>query len=90
MSRARSAPPHAYPEPPADLPLRLALEPTPVEGCKVCTHAVAWRHAYRTGRGTPDGYANQSAASDCNVEIRNHPHEPRKMTLPVKPPVVAS
>ncbi len=77
-------------EPLADLPLRLNLEPTPVEGCEVCRHAVAWRWAYRTGRGTPDGYTNQSAASECNAEIRNHPHEPRVMALPIKPPAVAS
>ncbi|WP_241267718.1 hypothetical protein [Streptomyces chrestomyceticus] len=89
MSRAYFAPQHSYPEPPVDLPVRASsLEPAPVEGCKVCVHAAAWRQAYRTGKGTADGYTNQSGALDCSVEIRNHPHEPRVIGLPINAPVV--
>ncbi|EME98049.1 hypothetical protein H340_23373 [Streptomyces mobaraensis NBRC 13819 = DSM 40847] len=68
----------------------MTLEPAPVEGCKVCAHCANWRRAYRTGVGTSDGYANLSAASDCNMEIRNHPHQPRKVALPIRPPAVTA
>ncbi|WP_175407930.1 hypothetical protein [Streptomyces sp. TRM64462] len=48
--------------------LRLpVLEPVPVEGCAVCTAlAGQQRSARRAG--------DLSAATDCNVRIRNHPH----------------
>ncbi len=54
----------------------------------MCAHAAAWRQAYRTGNGTTDGYTNQSRAVDCSLEIRNHPHEPRVMGLPIDAPAV--
>ncbi|WP_052865614.1 hypothetical protein [Streptomyces niger] len=89
MSRAYFAPHHSYSEPPVDLPARASsLEPAPVEGCKVCAHAAAWRQAFRTGNGTTDGYTNQSRAVDCSLEIRNHPHQPRVTGLPIDPPAV--
>ncbi|WP_050512131.1 hypothetical protein [Streptomyces rimosus] len=87
--RARSTPHRGSPEPPVNLPMRApSLEPVPVDGCEVCAHAVVWRRAYRTGKGTADGYTNHSAALDCSLEIRNHPHEPRVMGLPIDAPAV--
>ncbi len=89
MNRSYSAPRRSYPEPPVDPPMRSpSLEPVPVQGCEVCAHAAAWRRAYRTGRGTADACTNHSAALDCSLEIRNHPHEPRVLGLPVNAPAV--
>ncbi|WP_030668073.1 hypothetical protein [Streptomyces rimosus] len=89
MNRSHCAPYRSYPEPPVDLPTQVpSLEPVPVQDCKVCAHAAAWRRAYRTGQGTADGYTNHSAALDCSLEIRNHPHEPRVLGLPVNAPAV--
>ncbi|MFK8849270.1 hypothetical protein [Streptomyces sp. Ac-502] len=89
MSRPYLPPHRSYPEPPVVLPLRApSLEPTPVEGCAVCALAAAWRRAYRTGKGTADGRTDHSAAVDCSLEIRNHPHEPRVMGLPINIPAV--
>ncbi|UNO42315.1 hypothetical protein [Streptomyces sp. MST-110588] len=87
MSRAYFAPPHSYSEPSVHLPLP-GLPPVPVEGCPVCAHAAVWRTAYETGNGAPSGYVDRSAASDCNVEIRNHPHVRRMVALPINPPAV--
>ncbi|GCD42822.1 hypothetical protein [Streptomyces paromomycinus] len=87
MSRPCLPAHRSCPEPPVELPLRApSLKPAPVEGCAVCAHAAAWRQAYRTGNGTADGYTNRSAAVDCSLEIRNHPHEPRVTRLPVDAP----
>ncbi|TRO69447.1 hypothetical protein [Streptomyces sp. IB201691-2A2] len=46
------------------------LEPVPVEGCGVCE---------ALGRQREDARRklDLSKVSDCNVEIRNHPHEER-------------
>ncbi|MFH8344655.1 hypothetical protein [Streptomyces sp. NPDC018045] len=87
MSRAYFAPRRSYSEPLVELPLP-DLWPVPVEGCPVCAHAASWRTAYETGNGAPNGYVDRSAAADCNVEIRNHPHERRMVALPIGPPVV--
>ncbi|MEU7156729.1 hypothetical protein [Streptomyces chrestomyceticus] len=89
VSRARSTRHRGYPEPPVVLPVRApSLEPVPVQDCKVCAHAAAWRRAYRTGKGTADGYTDHSAALDCSLEIRNHPHEPRVTGLPTTAPAL--
>ncbi|MFD7665781.1 hypothetical protein [Streptomyces sp. NPDC059788] len=89
MNRPHPPPHRSYPEPPVTLPMHApSLEPAPVEGCKVCASAAAWRRAYRTGKGTADGYTNHSAALDCSLEIRNHPHEPRVLGLPTAEPAV--
>ncbi|MFH8752801.1 hypothetical protein ACH4GK_35925 [Streptomyces rimosus] len=89
MNRSCFAPHRSCPEPPVDLPAQSpSLEPAPVQDCGVCAHAAAWRRAYRTGKGTADGYTNHSAALDCSLEIRNHPHEPRVPGLPLHTPAV--
>ncbi len=82
---------HAYSANLGELPVRIPqLQPAPMDGCAVCAHAAAWRKAYATGRGTTGGHTNRSAALDCSLEINNHPHQPRVMALPIKPPAVAS
>ncbi|MFE9765132.1 hypothetical protein ACFYPC_11455 [Streptomyces sp. NPDC005808] len=45
--------------------------PQPVPGCGVCS-ALDRQRAEHTATGDP------SKATDCNVEIRNHPHPARK------------
>ncbi|WP_030807546.1 hypothetical protein [Streptomyces sp. NRRL S-337] len=50
-----------------ELPLWLELEPVPVDGCDVCGALAREREAARIAG---DG----SKVSDCNVEIRRHPH----------------
>ncbi|MEU7185619.1 hypothetical protein [Streptomyces sp. NPDC045369] len=81
MNRAHPPSHRSYPEPPVVLPV-------PVEGCDACAHAAAWRQAYRTGKGTADGCTNRSAAADCSLEIRDHPHHPRVTGLPLGTPAV--
>ncbi|MFG2112756.1 hypothetical protein ACGFRB_08980 [Streptomyces sp. NPDC048718] len=55
----------------------LRRHPEPSPGCTVCALLVDWfAHYTRTG---PE--RDESAAVDCAVEIRNHPHAPPKMTL---------
>ncbi len=52
-------------------PVHLALpllEPTPVDGCDVCT-ALAEQRAQARARG------DMSRVADCNVEITRHRHE---------------
>lgn len=62
--------PTRYAAAPVVLPLRLDVEPVPVGGCDVCA-ALAKHRAEARKRG--DG----SAASDCNIEIRQHPEHQR-------------
>jgi hypothetical protein len=63
----------------------LRRHPAPAPGCTVCALLVAWfRHHARTG---PE--RDESAAVDCAVEIRNHPHDPPKMTLKAYDPPTA-
>lgn len=52
---------------PTELPLWVELEPAPVDGCDVCGALARERKA---ARFAGDG----SKVSDCNVEIRRHPH----------------
>ncbi|GFE24158.1 hypothetical protein YWIDRAFT_00760 [Streptomyces sp. SceaMP-e96] len=59
--------PTKYPTAPAELPLWMDLEPVPVPGCDVCGALARERDA---ARRAGDG----SKVSDCNVEIRRHPH----------------
>lgn len=54
-----------------ELPLRLELEPVPVDGCDVC-------EALRNEREAARLAGNGSKVSDCNVEIRKHPHPAKK------------
>lgn len=49
-----------------------ALEPTPVERCGVCAALAKQREEYRRAR-------NMTGVTDCNVEIRQHPHEKRRL-----------
>ncbi|MDO0937146.1 hypothetical protein QQY66_37545 [Streptomyces sp. DG2A-72] len=58
-----------YPSPPVELPLPIA-PPEPVSNCDVCTALVQQRQEARD-RG------DLSAATDADVEIRNHPHRTR-------------
>ncbi|UQA94353.1 hypothetical protein [Streptomyces halobius] len=56
---------------PVELPLRRDLEPVPVDGCDVCGALAREREAaWLAGDG--------SKVSDCNVEIRKHPHAKRR------------
>jgi len=54
-------------DPPITLELPLA-EPAPAPGCGVC-EALARRRTEHAAAGNP------SKATDCSVEIRNHPHK---------------
>ncbi|WSN53718.1 hypothetical protein OHU26_15845 [Streptomyces sp. NBC_00069] len=56
-----------YAQPPVELPLRTAPDPVPAAGCGVCA-ALAVQRREASLRG------DHSMASDCNVELRNHPH----------------
>ncbi|MEU8544468.1 hypothetical protein AB0C52_31500, partial [Streptomyces sp. NPDC048717] len=62
-------------EPATDHGLRRHPQPSP--GCTVCALLAAWFTHY-TANGP---HHDESAAVDCAVEIRNHPHDPPKMTL---------
>lgn len=59
--------PITYAQPPEELPLRSDPKPAPVAGCGVCSALAAQR---KDARLAGDG----STVSDCNVELRNHPH----------------
>jgi hypothetical protein len=57
-----------------DEPARLALPlepPAPKPGCGVCA-------ALGRQRAEAEATGDMSKASDCNVEIRNHPHPTRR------------
>ncbi|AVH59714.1 MULTISPECIES: hypothetical protein [Streptomyces] len=56
-------------DPPITLELPLSA-PDPAPGCGVC-QALARQRAEALAAG------NASRATDCNVEIRNHPHPTR-------------
>ncbi|MYS05605.1 hypothetical protein GTW71_03925, partial [Streptomyces sp. SID6041] len=49
--------------------------PEPAEGCTPCGYLVRWFDHYTSAGPQRD----ESAAVDCAVEIRNHPHDPPKM-----------
>ncbi|MER7463616.1 hypothetical protein [Streptomyces sp. NPDC097981] len=51
---------------PIELPLRLHLEPTPVEGCAGCAELANVRDRARAG-------GDLTTVSDCNVHMRRHP-----------------
>ncbi|MEU8541726.1 hypothetical protein AB0C52_17370 [Streptomyces sp. NPDC048717] len=55
----------------------LRARPEPAPGCTLCAHLARWFDHY-TGSGPRH---DESAAVDCAVEIRNHPHDPPKMTV---------
>ncbi|MDT9690307.1 hypothetical protein Q5762_18565 [Streptomyces sp. P9(2023)] len=55
----------------------LRPRPEPVPGCPACASLVQWFDHY-TGTGPQH---DESAAVDCVVEVRNHPHSPPKMTI---------
>ncbi|MGW0362664.1 hypothetical protein [Streptomyces sp. NPDC002990] len=63
--------PTDYQTAPVELPMRVAREPVPAEGCDVCAALAKQRSHSRLMR---DG----SGVSDCNVEIRRHPHPDSK------------
>ncbi|WP_031005823.1 hypothetical protein [Streptomyces sp. NRRL F-5727] len=63
----------------ADHELRPRPEPAP--GCTACAHLVRWFDLYM---GTGPRH-DESAAVDCVVEIRNHPHDPPKMRIEAAP-----
>lgn len=59
-----------YAQSPVELPLRMNPQPVPVDGCGVgvCAALVGQRReAVRSG--------DYTTVSDCNVELRNHPHQ---------------
>ncbi|WP_158821922.1 hypothetical protein [Streptomyces sp. NRRL F-5727] len=72
---AADPPPRRFPEPPVVLSVDPAPPAVPTPGCVTCT--VAAEHE-RHHRRTHD----HSAAADFRVEIRNHPHDEPKLTLP--------
>ncbi|MGA5638067.1 hypothetical protein ACPCTN_04850 [Streptomyces cinereoruber] len=55
----------------------LRARPEPVADCTPCAYLARWFDHYMR-RGPQH---DESAAVDCAVEIRNHPHDPPKMTL---------
>ncbi|MER7620274.1 hypothetical protein [Streptomyces sp. NPDC126503] len=55
----------------------LRPRPEPVPGCTPCSYLVRWFDHYMR-RGPQH---DESAAVDCVVEIRNHPHDPPKMRI---------
>ncbi|MEV0274899.1 hypothetical protein AB0I22_00720 [Streptomyces sp. NPDC050610] len=55
-----------YSPEPIELPLRLALEPTPVAGCAGCAELANLRDRSR-------GVGDATTVSDCNVLMRRHP-----------------
>ncbi|ARP70190.1 hypothetical protein LK07_10835 [Streptomyces pluripotens] len=58
--------PTRYSTQPVELPLRLELEPTPVEGCAGCTELANVRDRARV-------VGDMITVSDCNVYMRRHP-----------------
>ncbi|WP_432088879.1 hypothetical protein [Streptomyces sp. bgisy095] len=60
----------------------LRPRPEPVPECTPCVYLARWFDRYMR-RGPQH---DESAAVDCVVEIRNHPHDPPKMTLKVEAP----
>lgn len=56
-----------YAQPPVELPLRTDPVPVPAAGCGVCAALAVQRREARLG-------GDHSTVSDCNVELRNHPH----------------
>ncbi|GHF57796.1 hypothetical protein GCM10018783_28970 [Streptomyces griseosporeus] len=61
--------PQTFQEQPFSLPLPLD-RPEPAAGCGVC-------RALAKQRAAAERVGNLSGVSDCNVEIRNHPHGSR-------------
>lgn len=59
--------PNTYPGPPVELPLRLDGDPNPAADCDVC-------QALSEQRSEAHAKRDMSKVSDCNIEIRNHPH----------------
>ncbi|MFD4374735.1 hypothetical protein [Streptomyces sp. NPDC058486] len=59
----------------------LRPRPEPAPDCTACAHLVRWFDLY-TGAGARH---DESAAVDCVVEIRNHPHDPPKMRIEAAP-----
>ncbi|MFE3524208.1 hypothetical protein ACFXOD_21775 [Streptomyces sp. NPDC059161] len=57
--------PTRYSSAPVELPLRLNLEPTPIEGCSGCAELANVRDCARL-RG------DMATVSDCNVRLRRH------------------
>ncbi|MFI1012738.1 hypothetical protein [Streptomyces sp. NPDC020965] len=76
--------PTRYQERPIELPVYPAPPPpAPVEGCTLCTLLDVFRAAHNDPESP---VYDPSRAIDCNVEIRNHPHTPPRMTLPTGTP----
>ncbi|WP_282696281.1 hypothetical protein [Streptomyces sp. CC208A] len=55
----------------------LRPRPEPVPDCTLCAYLVRWFDLYM-GTGP---LHDESAAVDCVVEVRNHPHDPPKMRI---------
>ncbi|MGW7247366.1 hypothetical protein [Streptomyces decoyicus] len=58
--------PRTYPSGPVELPLRMDLEPVPVEGCAGCAELANVRDRARAG-------GDLTTVTDCNVFLRRHP-----------------
>ncbi|MET9291321.1 hypothetical protein [Streptomyces sp. NPDC003077] len=58
--------PTRYSTTPLELPWRLDLEPTPVEGCAGCAELAAVRDRARA-------VGDMTTVTDCNVFLRRHP-----------------
>ncbi|MFE6227979.1 MULTISPECIES: hypothetical protein [unclassified Streptomyces] len=72
---AADPPPQRFPEPPVVLSVDLVPPALPAPGCVTCTIAAEHERAHRRVH-------DHSAAADCRVEIRNHPHTDKKSRLP--------
>ncbi|MFE5948691.1 hypothetical protein [Streptomyces sp. NPDC056480] len=55
----------------------LRPRPEPATGCMQCAYLVEWFDHYMATGPQHD----ESAAVDCVVEVRNHPHDPPKMGI---------
>nr|WP_079056270.1 hypothetical protein [Streptomyces caeruleatus] len=62
--------PRTYPSPPVELPLRLDGTPKSAPDCDVC-------QALDRQRSEARAKGDMSRVSDCNIELRNHPHRGR-------------
>ncbi|NML50910.1 hypothetical protein HHL19_20610 [Streptomyces sp. R302] len=67
--------PQTWPEPPVVLSAEPPPPALPAPGCAPCALAAEWERHHRHRE-------DHSAAADCRVEIRNHPHTTPKLTLP--------
>ncbi|EPD60833.1 hypothetical protein [Streptomyces sp. HGB0020] len=65
MASNATTAPKTYPSAPIELPLRLDVDPNPVDGCALCANQARQRDMARAN-------GNASKATDLNVRMRRH------------------